>query len=63
MDQLHLGVAREIITPEIGGQLYGYRPNIFSERVADDLTATAFYFKQGDKECILISVTVCSVKT
>ena len=63
MEKLYLGVAREIITPKIGGQLYGYRPNIFSERVADDLTATAFYFRQGDKECILISVTVCSVQT
>lgn len=63
MEKLYLGVAREIITPEIGGQLYGYRPNIFSESVADDLTATAFYFRQGDKECILISVTVCSVQT
>ena len=40
MESLCLGVARENITPEIGGQLYGYRPNIFSESVADELTVT-----------------------
>lgn len=63
MEKLQLGVAREIITPKIGGQLYGYRPDIFSESVADDLTATAFYFRQGSKQCLLISATVCSVDT
>lgn len=63
MDKLYFGVAREIITPELGGQLYGYRPDIFSESVADDLTATAFYFKQGDKVSLLISATVCAVST
>ncbi len=63
MDKLYLGVAREVITPELGGQLYGYRPDIFSESVADDLTATAFYFKQKDKVSLLISATVCAVST
>ena len=42
MEKLYLGVAREIITPAIGGQLYGYRPDIFSESVEDDLTVTAY---------------------
>jgi len=63
VDALYLGVAREIITPELGGQLYGYRPDIFSESVADDLTATAFYFKQGNAVSLLISATVCAVST
>ena len=55
MEQLLLGVSREIITPEIGGQMYGYRPDIFSESVADDLTVTAFYFRQGDTVCLMIA--------
>ena len=63
MEELYLGVAREIITPPIGGNLYGYQPDIFSESVADDLTATAFYFRQGDKVALMISVTVCLVQT
>ncbi len=63
MEKLYLGVAREIITPEIGGQLYGYRPDVFSESVEDDLTATAFYFKQGERQALMVSLTVCLVRT
>ena len=63
MEQLYLGVAREVITPEIGGQLYGYRPDVFSETVEDDLTATAFYFKQGDTQALMLSLTVCLIQT
>lgn len=63
MEKLFVGVAREVITPEVGCQLFGYRPDIFSTQVADDLTATAFYFRQGEKEALMISATVCTVKT
>lgn len=63
MNQLYLGVAREIITPEVGCQLYGYAPDVFSVAVADDLTATAFYFRQENKQALMISTTVCSIKT
>jgi len=63
MESLCLGVARENITPEIGGQLYGYRPDIFSESVADDLTVTAYYFRQGKTEALMISATVCLIST
>ena len=63
MENLYLGVAREIITPEIGGQLYGYGPDVFSESVADDLTVTAFYFKQGDTKALMLSATVCLIQT
>lgn len=63
MKNLHLGVAREIITPKIGCQLYGYRPDVFSESVEDDLTVTAFYFKQGNTQALMLSATVCLVKT
>jgi len=63
MEQLLLGVAREIITPKVGGQLYGYNPNIISDKVEDDLTATAFYFQQADKQALMISVTVCLIQS
>ncbi len=63
MEKLYLGVAREIITPELGGQLYGYRPDVFSESVEDDLTATAYYFKQGNRQALMVSVTVCLIRT
>ena len=63
MERLCLGVARENITPEIGGQLYGYSPDIFSKSVADDLTATAFYLKQGNTKALMLSVTVCLIQT
>ena len=63
MKQLYLGVAREKITPEIGGQLYGYRPDVFSETVADDLSVTAFYFQQGDTKAVMVSAEICLIHT
>ena len=63
MERLCLGVARENITPEIGGQLYGYSPDVFSKSVADDLTATAFYLKQGNTQALMLSVAVCLIQT
>jgi hypothetical protein len=62
-DKLCLGVAREIITPHLGGQLFGYDDKIRSDSVHDDLTVTAFFFKQNDKQALLLSITVCSVHT
>lgn len=63
MDTLFFGAAREVITPPIGGQLYGYNPNIHSTEVADDLTATAFYFAQGETKALMITATVCLIQT
>lgn len=63
MEKLYLGIARQVITPEIGGQLYGYRSDIFSETVEDDLTATAFYFKQGSTQVLMLSINVCLIQT
>ncbi len=63
MESLKLGVAREIITPEIGGRLGGYGPNNYSKSVADDLTATAFYFQQGENRALMLNLTVIGVKT
>lgn len=61
MSSLKLGLGREIITPEVGGQLFGYRPDVFSSSVMDDLTATVFYFEQGDVRALMVSVTVCLI--
>ena len=63
MEKLFLGVAREIITPPLGAQLYGYRPDLYSESLADDLTATALYFSQGDTRAVMVSATVCLIQT
>ena len=63
INKLYLGAARKIITPKIGAALYGYRPNLFSESINDDLTATAYAFTQGDVSAMLISCTLGSIKT
>ena len=44
---LTAGAGREIITPPVGGRLYGYAPDVYSDSVNDDLTATAVVFKSG----------------
>lgn len=58
---LYLGISRVDITPEIGGNLYGYNPDIFSDSVNDPLEATAFIFSDSDKQFALINVTLCAV--
>ncbi len=58
-----LGVSKQIITPEIGTCLYGYRPNIHSTVVRDDLTAIAFYFKNEETHALWISVAVGGLNT
>lgn len=58
-EKLYLGIGRSVISPRIGGHLYGYSPDVFSNSVNDDLTATVFYFKQGNVASLMISVTVC----
>lgn len=63
MKQLMLGVAREIITPAVGGHLYGYNPDIISESVNDDLTVTAFFFEQNGKKALMLSICVCEINT
>lgn len=63
MENLKLGVARRIITPAIGGQLYGYGPDVFSKSLNDDLTVTAFYFEQGGLKALMISAAVCLIQT
>ena len=58
-----MGVARKVITPEVGGRLYGYRPDIYSTTIADDLTVDAFYLKQGQQQVLLVSATLCALAT
>ena len=62
MKDLKLGVGRSVITPEVGCHLCGYRPDILSESVADDLTATALYFRQGERQVLLVSLTQAGVE-
>ncbi|NLD86843.1 MAG: hypothetical protein GX633_01100, partial [Clostridiales bacterium] len=60
-EKLLCGVSREDITPPVGGRLFGYRDNVFSESVHDNLNVTAFAFSQGNTKAMMISATVCSV--
>ena len=61
MNQLYLGVAKENITPPVGGLLYGYVLDVHSNAIEDDLTATAFWFRQGNKQALMVSLTVCLI--
>ena len=63
MEKLYLGVDRQVITPKVGGTLYGYFQEFYSDSVADDLTATVFYFQQGDTKALMVSLTICSIQT
>ena len=58
-DQLKAGVAREIITPKLGGLFMGYGSQNPSTAVHDDLTVTALTIEQGETQTVLMSVTVC----
>ncbi len=58
---LLLGVKRDIITPRLDANLFGYRLDVISDSVNDDLTATAFYFKQENKEALLVTLDLCII--
>ena len=60
---LCLGVAERIITPPVGGYLYGYPNPPRSTSVNDDLTVTALYLQEGDTRALLLSFTICSLAT
>ena len=57
--KLNLGVARGIITPKIGGMLYGYSSQPHSTGVHDDLTITVYAFTYNEKKLIYINATLC----
>jgi len=58
---LKVGVAREIITPELGGLFAGYGSKKPSDRVNDDLTVTAIALESGDTKVLFMSATVCLI--
>lgn len=59
--QFYAGAGREIITPPVGTLLFGYRPDVVSESVNDDLTTTAVMISDGENKAVLISMTVCEI--
>ena len=60
-EKLLLGIAREDITPQIGCQLFGYFPDVYSESINDNLYVTAFVFTYGDTRVVFESVNICSI--
>ena len=52
------GAAREKTTPKIGTLLYGYRPDVVSDSVHDDLTLAAIAFSDGKYTALLISADI-----
>ena len=57
--ELLVGVGRSDITPKVGCQLFGYRPDLYSDGVNDNLTATAFAFSYGAVKALMVTVSVC----
>ncbi len=62
MNQLELGVGRAVITPEVGCRLCGYRTDFYSDSLHDDLTATAFWFRQDDTQALMVNLTICNLR-
>ena len=59
--KLKIGVAREIITPKLGGLFMGYGSTKGSTAVHDDLTVAALAIEYGESKVILLSATVCLI--
>ena len=51
---LHCGTGRRIINPELGHCLAGYGEDFLADGVHDDLTVTAMYLADGQREAILL---------
>ena len=60
-DRIMAGIAREIITPPLGGLFMGYGSDKGSTAVHDDLTVTALALEYGNTKVILLSATVCLI--
>lgn len=63
VNQFFAGAGREIITPKVGTLLFGYRPDVVSEKVNDNLTASAVMFSNGETKAVLISLEICEIAT
>ncbi len=61
MSKLKLGVARRDVTPKIGGLLLGYNLETLSTAINDNLSVTAFAFKSGNTNAMMINATVCVI--
>jgi len=59
--KLKAGIAREIITPKVGGLLMGYGSDKPSSSVHDELTVTALAIEYGKDKVLLMSATVCLI--
>ncbi len=62
MKKCYVGVGQRKITPPVGGDLFGYQPDIHSTSVHDDLHITAVYLEEGDHRAMLISAEVCLIQ-
>ena len=60
-DRLRAGIAREIITPKLGGLFIGYGSDKGSTELNDDLTVTALAIENGKSRIVFLSVTVCVI--
>lgn len=63
MKKFLCGAGREIITPAVGTALYGYRPDLFSTCVHDDLTVTALALGNEKERTLLITATLGDTNT
>ncbi len=50
-----VGVAREVINPEVGHNLCGYGPDYPNTGVHDDLSVTALYLCDGHRQAVLLN--------
>lgn len=60
---LKVGFARKTINPEPGVGLCGYFITRLSEKVHDDLEASAIVFSNGDRTAVLASLDLCELET
>lgn len=61
MTELKLGVAREYISPKVGGHIFGYNMYTYSTAIHDALEITAFAFSYGETKAVMINATICVV--
>jgi len=61
--KMKVGIAREIITPKIGGYLAGYGSDKVSTSVHDDVTVTALAIECGATKAMFMNIAVCVIGT
>lgn len=57
------GAAKRDITPAVGTFLFGYEPNHESTSLHDPLNVTAAAFSDGERTAVLLTATVCEIRT